>query len=134
MAAVSRGTPTADSGRWRPSLTDHCQNQQLHALSSISSSHQTHQQHQHQQSHSCYTLASVALETLQLEARYGCAKHALEDPDSVTLPLLNIDHILEANKSALSMLYQTVDCKCTERLAPLTFLHASIISKVVFWY
>jgi hypothetical protein len=70
-----------------------------------------------------------------LETRYGCTKKRTHDgPGASPLPILNLDHILEANKSALATLQQTLDCKCAERHAPLVFLYASILSKVIFWY
>jgi hypothetical protein len=68
-----------------------------------------------------------------LETRYDCSrKRALDGPSPFPLPILNLDHILAANKSALGTLQQTMDCKCLERHAPLAFLHASIFSKVIF--
>jgi hypothetical protein len=85
----------------------------------------------HQPAHSCYDLASKALETLRLENRYGCPKRRNVDSP---LPPLNLDNILEVNKSALAMLQQTLNCRCSERHTPLAFLYTSIISKVIFWY
>ena len=131
----SQGSSLSSASRgWRPPSIDHNQSPQ-HLRSPGNPISQQSTQHQQSQPHSCYNLASSALESLRLETRYVCSrKRALDGPSPSPLPILNLDHILEANKSALATLQQTMDCKCLERHAPLAFLHASIFSKVIFWY
>ncbi|KIM99435.1 hypothetical protein OIDMADRAFT_56569 [Oidiodendron maius Zn] len=78
LSSASRG--------WQPPSIDHNQSPQ-HLRSSGNPISQQSPQQQQSQPHSCYNLASSALEPLRLEMRYDCSKkRALDGPNQLSYP------------------------------------------------
>ena len=88
------------------------------------------------QQHSCYNRAITTLDHLRLEVHFSCASsHKPKSPEHrLGLPMLTLDHILQANKAALPTVQQLTSCPCSNKDSHLVFLYASIISKIIFWY
>ncbi|MCJ1324212.1 hypothetical protein MMC10_000874 [Thelotrema lepadinum] len=78
----------------------------------------------------------MILDHLRLEDRFACASHQSTDSSQTCqqLPTLTFDHILAANKTAMSIARQVISCRCAAKDPHLTFLHASVFSKIIFWY
>ena len=98
----------------------------------------------HPKPHSCYTLASHTLKSLQLPSNtsgipitYVKGSCSTISPSSSTNapmpPIPSLDRVLGANKLAVANMLQLLSCTCAcnPRFA---MLYASIIAQVLFWY